>query len=210
MRLYNLHERLYTLIDSLDNTVKIISKGDTTVPSIKEKLKQLDLFKREIVELNRKSIFFDEFNRADSDIFNIMMQLLDQHILGGVKVRDTFLIVSAGNIFTSGNSGQGVQDMKSNQALMSRFKPGYLVCNPFEWLKFATKNGVNRDILDFISFKPYKNLGIQNQAEETEEELEGANEEERGYTFPTPRSVEMFNQEYEYINDKYNEAIYRM
>ena len=71
MRLFNLHERLYTLIDSLDKTVVVISKGDTNVPVIKEKLNKLDLFKREIVELNRKSIFFDEFKyrRRVSDLY---------------------------------------------------------------------------------------------------------------------------------------------
>ena len=68
MRLYQLHERLHTLIDSLDKTVKTISLGDTTTASVKEKLSKLDLFKREIVELNRKSIFFDEFNIIQSFI----------------------------------------------------------------------------------------------------------------------------------------------
>jgi hypothetical protein len=49
----------------------MISKGDTTLPAIKEKLTKLDLFKREIVELNRKSIFFDEFKyrRRVSDLY---------------------------------------------------------------------------------------------------------------------------------------------
>ena len=61
MRLYQLHERLHTLVDSLDKTVKTISLGDTAAASVKEKLSKLDSFKREIVELNRKSIFFDEF-----------------------------------------------------------------------------------------------------------------------------------------------------
>ena len=71
MRLYQLHERLHTLIDSLDKTVKTISLGDTTTASVKEKLSKLDLFKREIVELNRKSIFFDEFKyrRRVSDLY---------------------------------------------------------------------------------------------------------------------------------------------
>ena len=71
MRLFNLHEHLFTLVDSLDKTVKTISKGDTTVPAVKEKLHKLDSFKREIVELNRKSIFFDEFKyrRRVSDLY---------------------------------------------------------------------------------------------------------------------------------------------
>lgn len=71
MRLYNLQEHLFQLIDSLDKTVAIISKTDTTLAATKEKLKKLDSFKREIIELNRKSIFFDEFKfrRRVSDLY---------------------------------------------------------------------------------------------------------------------------------------------
>ena len=71
MRLFNLHEQLFQLIDSLDKTVAIISKTDTTAVATKEKLKKLDSFKREILELNRKSIFFDEFKfrRRVSDLY---------------------------------------------------------------------------------------------------------------------------------------------
>ncbi len=71
MRLFNLQERLFGLIDSLDKTVAVISKGDTSLMSTKEKLKSFDSFKREIIELNRKSIFFDEFKyrRRVSDLY---------------------------------------------------------------------------------------------------------------------------------------------
>ena len=71
MRLFNLQERLFGLIDSLDKTVAVISKGDTSLASTKEKLKSFDSFKREIIELNRKSIFFDEFKyrRRVSDLY---------------------------------------------------------------------------------------------------------------------------------------------
>jgi hypothetical protein len=71
MRLYNLQEQLFGLVDSLDKTVATISKTDTTILAAKEKLKKLDSFKRELVELNRKSIFFDEFKyrRRVSDLY---------------------------------------------------------------------------------------------------------------------------------------------
>ncbi len=71
MRLYDLQERLFGLVDSLDKTVAVIAKGDTTLALTKEKLKSFDSFKREIIELNRKSIFFDEFKyrRRVSDLY---------------------------------------------------------------------------------------------------------------------------------------------
>ena len=48
-----------------------VAKTDTTAVATKEKLKKLDSFKREILELNRKSIFFDEFKfrRRVSDLY---------------------------------------------------------------------------------------------------------------------------------------------
>ncbi len=71
MRLYDLQERLFGLVDSLDKTVAVVGKGDTTSAAAKEKLTSFDIFKREIIELNRKSIFFDEFKyrRRVSDLY---------------------------------------------------------------------------------------------------------------------------------------------
>ncbi len=71
MRLFDLHEKLFVLIDSLDKTILALSKTDTTSAAVKAKLASYDSFKREIVELNRKSIFFDEFKyrRRVSDLY---------------------------------------------------------------------------------------------------------------------------------------------
>jgi hypothetical protein len=139
--------------------------------------------------------FLDEFNRADPSIFNTMLPFLDDHMLGGVKVRDTIMIVAAGNISSTGASG-GTVDLKDQQALMSRFETGYLVLDPFQWLKMAENAGMDQDIISFIKTAPFRNLGIQNQADETEEHLKGIEEIERGYKFVTPRNIEMFDQKY--------------
>ncbi|MDP1843962.1 MAG: hypothetical protein Q8K64_11115 [Sediminibacterium sp.] len=71
MRLYDLHEKLYAVIDSLDKTVASLNKLAVIDTLVKAKLAKLDSFKREIVELNRKSIFFDEFKyrRRVSDLY---------------------------------------------------------------------------------------------------------------------------------------------
>jgi hypothetical protein len=71
MRLYNLQEKLFVLVDSLDKTIAAINKSDTTALKTKDQLKKLDSFKREIIELNRKTIFFDEFKyrRRLSDLY---------------------------------------------------------------------------------------------------------------------------------------------
>lgn len=145
--------------------------------------------------------FLDEFNRADPSIFNTMLPLLDDHMLGGVKIRDNVMIVAAGNISSTGASG-GTIDLKDQQALMSRFKAGYLVLDPFEWMKMAEKAGMDDDIITFIKTAPYKNLGIQNQAAPDEEHLQGINDEARGYKFVTPRNIEMFDQDYRNLKKK--------
>ena len=71
MRLFDLHEKLYVLVDSLDKTIASLNKQETKDTLVKAKLAKLDSFKREIVELNRKSIFFDEFKyrRKVSDLY---------------------------------------------------------------------------------------------------------------------------------------------
>ena len=71
MRLHGLHERLAALVDSLDKTIAIVTQTGNTNSSAKIKLAEMDAFKREIIELNRKSIFFDEFKfrRRVSDLY---------------------------------------------------------------------------------------------------------------------------------------------
>ncbi len=71
MRLHALQERLAVLVDTLNSTIATITKTATADATKQAKLKELDAFKHEILELNRKSIFFDEFKyrRKVSDLY---------------------------------------------------------------------------------------------------------------------------------------------
>ena len=71
MRLHSLQEQLATLVDTLNKTMATINKTAETDAVQKSKLTQLDAFRHEILELNRKSIFFDEFKfrRRVSDLY---------------------------------------------------------------------------------------------------------------------------------------------
>jgi hypothetical protein len=71
MRLHGLHEQLAVLVDTLNKTITTLTKTATADTTKKSKLKELDAFKHEILELNRKSIFFDEFKfrRRVSDLY---------------------------------------------------------------------------------------------------------------------------------------------
>ena len=71
MRLHVLQEELAALVDTLDKTMATVTKAAIADTMQKARLAQLDTYKHEIVELNRKSIFFDEFKfrRRVSDLY---------------------------------------------------------------------------------------------------------------------------------------------
>ncbi|MFZ2784748.1 MAG: hypothetical protein WAZ36_10130 [Sediminibacterium sp.] len=71
MRLHLLHEKLFLLVDSLDKKIAALAQTATTDSTVKNRLGKLQALKGEMVELNRKSIFFDEFKfrRKISDLY---------------------------------------------------------------------------------------------------------------------------------------------
>ncbi len=71
MRLFNLHEKLAVLVDTLDRTIATLTKIEKQEDRIKIKLDKLTEVRKEIIETNRKSIFFDEFKfrRRVSDLY---------------------------------------------------------------------------------------------------------------------------------------------
>jgi hypothetical protein len=71
MRLYTLHEKLAVLVDSIDNTIASLTKINDKSSSQQSTLAALDSMRKEILELNRKTVFFDEFKyrRRLSDVY---------------------------------------------------------------------------------------------------------------------------------------------
>ena len=71
MRLHALHERLAVLVDSLDKSIAVLNKMEKKDDATKTKLENLTNIRKEIIETNRKSIFFDEFKfrRRVSDLY---------------------------------------------------------------------------------------------------------------------------------------------
>ena len=71
MRLYLLHEKLAVLVDSMDNTIAGYNKIDSKNSIQQSTLTALDNMRKEILELNRKTVFFDEFKfrRRLSDVY---------------------------------------------------------------------------------------------------------------------------------------------
>ena len=61
MRLYCLHEKFAVLVDTMDKTIATLTKLDNKTPANQVALASLDTMRKEILELNRKSIFFNEF-----------------------------------------------------------------------------------------------------------------------------------------------------
>ncbi|MEP7108987.1 MAG: hypothetical protein ABI760_13425 [Ferruginibacter sp.] len=71
MRLYTLHEKLAVLVDTLDNSIALLTKPGTKTAGQQAALAALDSMRKEILELNRKTVFFDEFKyrRRLSDVY---------------------------------------------------------------------------------------------------------------------------------------------
>ncbi len=71
MRLFEVHEKLHGLVDSMDNTLAALRKLGGTDAGRQKKISDLDSMRREILELKRQTVFFDEFKyrRRLSDLY---------------------------------------------------------------------------------------------------------------------------------------------
>jgi len=71
MRLYNLEEKLAVLVDTLDRSMTAVTGKGNAVDSSNKKWNTLNDLRKELIETNRKSIFFDEFKfrRRVSDLY---------------------------------------------------------------------------------------------------------------------------------------------
>ncbi|MCK9403688.1 MAG: hypothetical protein M0Q26_09855 [Chitinophagaceae bacterium] len=71
MRLHGLQEKLAVLVDTLDKTIALLNKIEKKEEPNKTKLEKLTELRKEIIEMNRTSIFFDEFKfrRRVSDLY---------------------------------------------------------------------------------------------------------------------------------------------
>lgn len=71
MRLHALHEKLAALTDTLDKSIAALTKIENKNEAVNSKLEKLNTIRKEIIETNRKSIFFDEFKfrRKVSDLY---------------------------------------------------------------------------------------------------------------------------------------------
>ncbi len=71
MRLHALQERLAALVDTLDKSIAVLTKLNSKEEAIKLKLEKQTNIRKELIETNRKSIFFDEFKfrRRVSDLY---------------------------------------------------------------------------------------------------------------------------------------------
>jgi photosystem II stability/assembly factor-like uncharacterized protein len=71
MRLFTVQEELYYLVDSLNKRMTALKKIETRTANEEKILQQLDSLRKEIIETNRKTVFFDEFKyrRRLSDVY---------------------------------------------------------------------------------------------------------------------------------------------
>lgn len=91
-------------------------------------------------------LFLDEFNRAQTDVLNACLELCLNKTMHTHKLPEGTLVVAAIN---PSNGKYRTQDL--DPALMNRFLHVKVEANATEWLEWASKNGVHRAMISFIS-----------------------------------------------------------
>ena len=90
-------------------------------------------------------LFLDELNRARPEILQVVQDLVLNKTLAGRKLPEGSRIVSAIN------SGEEYTLTDIDPALLSRFNVYRFVPTTVEWIRWASLNGVNERVIDFIS-----------------------------------------------------------
>lgn len=93
-------------------------------------------------------LFLDELNRARPEILQTIMDLTLNHTLAGRKLPEGSRVISAVN------DGEEYQLTDLDPALVSRFNIYNFQPTVQEWLLWATKIGLDKRVLDFISRYP--------------------------------------------------------
>lgn len=131
-------------------------------------------------------IFLDEINRGNESIVNSLLQFVLDRVVAERRVSDNALIVAAANI---GSEFSGTVAL--DPALMSRFDVGVLVADVNEWVKYASKIGVSRYIINFALSNPDKNFY-------------GRGEEIADHNIPlNPRNLVAASRNLQWVEQKY-------
>lgn len=79
MRLFKVQEDLFYLVDSLNKRMANLKKIESRTAAQETKYQQLDSLRKEIIETNRKTVFFDEFKyrRRLSDVYIALCTALE-------------------------------------------------------------------------------------------------------------------------------------
>ncbi|MFM7645251.1 MAG: WD40/YVTN/BNR-like repeat-containing protein [Sphingomonadales bacterium] len=79
MRLFKVQEELFYLVDSLNKRMTALKKIEPKTAAQEKIIQQLDSLRKEIIETNRKTVFFDEFKyrRRLSDVYIALCTALE-------------------------------------------------------------------------------------------------------------------------------------
>src|SRR5690554_1289465 len=94
-------------------------------------------------------LFLDELMSAPASVQAVAYQIALDKKLGDYRLPDNTFIIAAGN--RSEDNGV-INEMPS--PLKTRFMHFVLRVDVDSWLKWATENGINKEIIDFISNNP--------------------------------------------------------
>lgn len=101
-------------------------------------------------------LFFDEANRANRDIQNAMLTLIEDRSINGHKLGDGWIIVLAGNPVTQGNSNGPKYDTRSfDDALKDRLGFFHMDTKASEVINyFKSRYGATNSVVTWITLEP--------------------------------------------------------
>jgi hypothetical protein len=108
-------------------------------------------------------IFMDEMNSADRGVQKAAYKLLLDRMVGNERLHKNVAMGAAGNLDTDGAI---VEELSS--ALQSRLIHFHMISDPMVWLEWASNNGIDYRITDFIRSLP-KYLNTFDPDKETSE-----------------------------------------
>ena len=103
-----------------------------------------------IFDIDSPTLFFiDEFSRSRGDLRNIIMSLVNERKIYGTKISDHIKFAMAMNPATDDYGD--TEDPFVDMATTRRFVVFEVISKVADWIKWATKNKINKNIISFIS-----------------------------------------------------------
>lgn len=112
------------------------------------------------VDEKTNTIFFvDEFSRSRGDLRNILMGLINERKVYGIKISSTIKFVVAMNPATEDYAD--TEDPFADLATVRRYTTNKVLTSPEDWIRWAKKNKIGTPTIEYIRRNPTNLLSLQ-------------------------------------------------